>query len=287
MTDECVIDAEVDIDALARRVGELPPLPDALAEAVRALGQDSVPTARVIGLIERDQALAARMLRLANSSFYGVPGRVGSIADSVRLLGLRTVTSVLAAVSLRTAIGRPACEGFSFEDYWRHALAAALTARQLAVRVGLDPDEAFIAGLLHDVGRLVLVVHYPQAMARVFEAAREQGLAVRDVERRLLGIGHDEVGAMVTRHWHLPASLSEAIGSHERPAVPVEGVRCSLGCVVHVANTLAHVLDAGPVGDDSAPLLAADLWRALGLSAAEATAMLKATEAGLEALTAV
>ena len=162
--------------AWARCIGQLPSLPSAFIAAVKVLSEDDVPASACIEAIERDQALTVRVLRLANSAFYGVPGKVSRIGDAVQMLGVRTVASTLAAVSLRSTLGSLRCEGFNFDTYWRHTLCTALTARELAKLTSLDAGEAFLLGLLHDVGQLVLAMTSPELEAHALRLCRSQGV---------------------------------------------------------------------------------------------------------------
>lgn len=242
---ESPVAAMPDTAAMARCIGELPALPRALIAAVKVLSQDDVPAADCIDAIERDQALATRMLRLANSAFYGARGQVSSIGDAVQMLGMRTVASVVAAVSLRSTLAQLKCEAFSFETYWEHALSTAIMARELSRPATHDPGEAFLAGLLHDVGQLILVMSHPEQTEQALQLSQEAGIDLYEAERQTIGISHDEVGANVARHWNFPSSIVSAIAAHHVPLPPEPGDRVSLSTVIHLADVLAHQLDSG------------------------------------------
>jgi putative nucleotidyltransferase with HDIG domain len=242
---EPVVAVQPDTAAMARCIGELPALPRALLAAVRVLSQDNVPAGECIDAIERDQALATRMLRLANSAFYGARGQVSSIGDAVQMLGMRTVASVVAAVSLRSTLAQLKCEAFSFEAYWQHALSAAIIARELSRPAAHDPGEAFLAALLHDVGQLILVMSHPEQAERALQLSQETGIDLYESERQVIGISHDAVGADVARHWHFPASIVSAIAAHHTPLPPEPGDRLSLSALIHLADALAQRLDSG------------------------------------------
>lgn len=232
----------IDLAAMGRRIAELPPLPRALAEALRVVGHDELPTSACVEAVERDPVLAAHLLRLANSPFYGVPGRIASVADAVRLLGLRTVAGALAAISLRGTLQGLHCRDFSFESYWRHSLAAAIAARELAARRDCDRDQAFVAGLLHDVGKLMLARFQPELAGRALARAARDKLAPHVAERTELGLSHDAIGGEVARHWGLPEDIAQAIRLHHAPSIELaeSGPLCT---IVQVASAIAHQLD--------------------------------------------
>lgn len=248
-------DAEV-----ARRIHELPPLPQALAEALRVVRRDDLSTATCVRAIEQDAVLAAAVLRLANSPFYGACGRVSSVGDAVRLLGLRTVSGVVVAVSMRRTLAQWRDDDGRFQAYWRHAVATATAARELAPTAGADPDEAFLTGLLHDLGRLVMAVFSPGQARLALARARADDIDLREAETQLLGRRHDDVGAAVARHWQLPDAIVSAIALHHAPgAASAPGV-IPLEALIHVADAITHALDL--VGDpaEAVPLVSDHAW---------------------------
>lgn len=276
----------LDLAHLAQRVTELPPLPQALVAVMQALEHDELSTGQSIQLIEQDPALAARTLRLANSAFYGVPGRVGSIADAVRMLGLRTVGGVLTAAAMHRQLRVDHCPGFRFEAYWRHALATGLLARALGPRVGLSGDEAFLAGLMHDVGSLVLAAFHPEAAAATIQRAIEQDCPMHEAENELLGLHHGSVGALVARHWRFPAAIAEAIERHHSVASGQAPGPMDMAALVQLADALAHGLDLNADPHEAVPLPSAESWLSLGLDQDSALALLAHTAEGVQALSA-
>lgn len=250
--------------AWARCIVSLPSLPSAFIAAVVLLSNDDAPAAPCIAAIERDQALTVRVLRLANSPFYGAQGQVSRIGDAVQMLGLRTVASALAAVSLRTALGSLQCKDFCFDSYWRHTLCTAITARELARLASMDTSEAFLLGLLHDVGKLILAMTSPDLETQALQLVRSDGIALHEAEQRLLGVTHAEVGAVVARQWNFPASFAEAIADHHRPVLASSGERPSFPLLIRLANQMTHGLEKSPV--DLSHVLEDPFWTVLGHS---------------------
>jgi HD-like signal output (HDOD) protein len=264
----------LDSSALARRVSQLPPLPQAVVALMQALREETVSVNRCIALIESDAALAARTLRLANSAFYGVQGRVGSIGAAVRMLGLRTVSSALTAAALQAAVHFDDCPGFDFERHNRQALATALAARELGLHAGQDADEAFLAGLLQDVGQLVLASLAPLQAGRALAWAQAHGVSAVAAESAVLGLAHPQVGAMVAERWQFPPSLVRAIGRHHEPEAPPAGQRLSLSGLLQAADVIALALGAedpsGAAQTGSVPASLNALWPTLGLKPEQA-----------------
>lgn len=264
------------LQALASRVSELPPLPAAVAEVLRVLGQPGLSVQHCVALIEHDQALALRTLRLANSAFYGVPGRVGSVGDAVSLLGLRTVSTVLVAVAMHQCVRVDRCPQFDFDAYWRHAITSALAARHLAPHRRCGADQAFLAGLLHDCGQLALAAFAPVQAGQAITLAASQGIEPSLAEERLLGFAHPALGALVAGHWRFPADIVDAIAQHHQPGHGTARPLAPLVDVVQMADALAHALQHSASPEQALPLVNPALWLALALPADSALNLLAA-----------
>ncbi|MEQ1683188.1 MAG: HDOD domain-containing protein [Burkholderiaceae bacterium] len=245
-------------------VRDLPALPAAVLELLDMLGRDDVETGALVAKISLDQALTAKTLRLANSSFYGVPRHVASVSEATAVLGLRTVRSVVTAAALTGSFKPPVCAGFDFMAFWRHAVSTAVSARLVAAELGGDTEAAFTAGLLHDIGQLVLASSFPERFAQVLAHRAAAGVELRDAEQALLGTNHASVGTMVAEHWRFPEQIVDAIGLHHTP--PAGGSSGELARIVHVADALVRSLEQGD-GGEAVPSACAAIWAGMGLPA--------------------
>jgi HD-like signal output (HDOD) protein len=272
--------AKIDLAVLVKQVSQLPPLPEAVTEVMLALNREALSANRCIELIEQDQALAGRTLRLANSAFYGAPGRVGSIGDAVRMLGLRTVSGVLTAAATHQALSVDQCEGFDFPTYWRHGIATGLAARALAPAAARNADEAFLAGLMHDVGQLVMAVFYPGPAAEALALASDSGCSADSAETTVLGFSHSRIGALVVEHWRFPAAIARAIAVHHIPEVEVSGQSVSLSWLVQAAGDVAHAMGPEDHASTGALTNVSAVWSRLGLGPEDALRILTAVDTG-------
>ena len=270
----------IDREQLRLRVRELPVLPQAALEALAVLRDDKAGTDRCGELIGRDQALVARTLRLANSAFYGVPGRVGSIRDAVHLLGRRTLCSVLTVATVSQQFDARSCPQFSFGGFWRHSIAVALGARGLARALGSDEDRAFTAGLLHDIGRLALAAHFPAEMDAAIARSHAVDAGLASIESEMLGIDHVEVAAQVAAQWRFPPEVVQAIAGHHAPAAAAAGGP-SLADIVHVADAMAHALDLADDPNEMVPAIDSAAWERLALAPRVCLNVLHDTETGV------
>lgn len=245
----------VTAEVIAESMHQLPTLRPVVLRLLESFDNSAIDTGALVHEISQDQALVTRVLRLANSSFYGLPSHVDSLKDAVMILGFRTVRAVAVAVSLTDCFTSRKVAGFDTQVFWRHCAATGMAAREIASIVRRPTDVAFTAGVIHDMGILALLWLYPQAMEAVFAASREQRLPLITAERETLGIDHCQAGAALARHWGLPSSLVDAISHHEEPAPAAAE---SLADIVHLANVIVH--DYGlPEMDELDVVLASDI----------------------------
>jgi putative nucleotidyltransferase with HDIG domain len=277
--------AGIDAELVRRRVGELPALPQAVLQALAMLRSDHPRIDDCAARIAIDPALTARTLRLANSAFYGVSGRVATLQDAIHVLGIQTLAALLTTAAVLPRLGDRQRLGADYDVFWRHALGTALASQALARLHGIGADLAFTAGLLHDIGRLALATHFPDEHLAVARYAADTDVSVLSAERRLLAIDHAEVGAMIARHWLFPAAVVQAIALHHEPPAPSEpGHRATLVDIVHLADAVAHALDLSQLPDERVPDIDPDAWARLALTPAQGLQLLAHTEAGVQSL---
>lgn len=275
------MNSPVDSTTIFARVRDLPALPQALVDLMTALQRDDVAVDEIGMRIERDQALTAKTLRLANCSFYGVAGRVRSIRDAVNVLGMRTLGSALAAAAVSGSFALRECPAFNLKAYWRHSMATGLCARALAEIVELDGSDAFIAGLLHDIGQLALVAQFPSTAESVLAYKSRHDIPMSEAELHVLGIDHASIGSLVAAHWHFAPVVVDAIARHHRPGA---GATATMSDIVHVADNIVHALDLTGAADELVPPLSASAWSRLALTPGQCVAVFEGTEGSLDEL---
>jgi HD-like signal output (HDOD) protein len=232
-------------DLIHRIVGgmrELPPLPRTYSALVEALSDAEVGLDRIARIVERDVAVSARILQLANSALFGAMQHISTVRTAVSYLGFDVLKNlvlsveVFQALSTGTEIG-----GCSPESIHEHSYLTASIAARLPVDQRLM-EGAKVAALMHDVGKLIAMKRLPEQFAQVVRSAREQGRVVYDVEREAMGATHAEIGAYLLGLWGLPFPVVEAVAYHHNPGqVPHQTFDCL--AAVHVADVLAHARD--------------------------------------------
>lgn len=269
----------LDRERVLARLRQLPALPTAITELLATFGDEEVDVGSIARKIALDQGLTARVLRVANSSFYGLQHKVGTINEAVVVLGFRAVRSMVLAVGINGAFRVDRCPGFDTRSYLRHGVAVGVTTRLLAPLTGHNPELAFTGGLLHDIGTLVLAANFPESYAAVLAHRKLQDCFLVEAEHHILGMDHGEVGGLLADTWRFPLALRQALADHHVPGRAEPG---SLAELIHVADAVAHALGHG--GADSELVMPIDgtAWQRLGLDAGKIRRILPRVEAGVE-----
>lgn len=235
----------VSIDSIVEAVNDLPMMPHIVVQ-IMELTEDSRSTAQDIGnVISQDQSLTARLLRLANSAYYGYSRRIGTVTEAIVVLGFAAIRSLVLTASMSDLLNREV-EGYALApgELWNHSLGTAVAARWIARKTRYShPEVAYTAGLLHDVGKVVLNKHVKEAYVEVLEEAQRARMPFSDTEDAILGFNHADVGGRVARKWKLPREIIEAISFHHKP---VEAERdIELAAIVHVADAICATVGLG------------------------------------------
>lgn len=221
-----------------RELIDLPAQPTTAELVLEVAGDTRSNASRLAAVIETDIALTARLLRLANSPYYGVPRQVASVANAVVLLGFDAVR----ALALSAACGMPSDRDDGPHGFWRHAITTAAASSVVAERVGVAPGDAFTAGLIHDLGSVLLHRHDPVRYSQSQQAGDGRIADILAAELRAFGVTHAQVGAEAAEAWAFPRAFVEAIGNHHGAAEPVH----TLGRVVRVGEALALSIEHVP-----------------------------------------
>lgn len=241
----------------------LPSIPAVALEVVRACQEDEIDLRRLAAVLEKDPALTAKILRMANSASLAARSPVTTLGRALTLLGTNAVLTLALSFSLVSSRRRGMRGGFDHDHHWRRALTAAASARALAAGRAVDREELFLCGLLQDLGMLALAEALPDAYGLLVEASEGDHARLAALEREALGADHAEVSAFLAARWGLPdLVVATGRGSHdpERAQAPRPEMAEAVGCV-HLAGLMADVF----AGGDAAPAHAV-AERHLGLS---------------------
>jgi len=247
------------VATVLREIKALPTLPDVAVKLLQLGEKPTTSAADLAKQVERDVALATRVLRLVNSSFFGVRREVTSIQHAVLILGLVHLRSVVLSGAVAEMFDRKGSVGtFSRAEFWKHSLAVAAASRAIAARVKVvDPEIAFTAGLIHDMGKVVVDRYLHPEFVRVVELLEEPEMTMCIAENSVLGVSHAEIGHHLAIYWHLPDILLEAVGYHHRPQDAPE--YAAVAALVATADALVRKLEIGTGGGSNRPVSLATL----------------------------
>ncbi len=249
-------------DDVVRTLDDLPSLPAVVMELLNSIDQDDVDISVLAKKVSHDQALTAKTLRLANSSLYGLQVKVTTIQQAITYLGFQTTRNLITAAAVTGCFAEGHCPGFDHKAFWRHSIATAACAKVLARQMRFNQDYAFTAGLLHDIGRLVLVSCFPNQYSVTIAYREEHDCYLLEAERKVLGVDHVDAGMALAEHWNFSDTMRLAIAGHHDPEAPGAGF---LAAIIHVADAIVHALDLAQVPDDLVPPVSTVAWTALGL----------------------
>jgi len=222
------------------RIEDLPTLPTILFEVNRLL-EDINTSAKKLGeTIGKDQSMVVNILKLVNSAFYGFRSKVSDISSAVVLLGFNTVRNSVISVSIIKAFsGKNDLEGFDITEFWKHSIAVAVTSKRLAEKCRVEaPDNCFVAGLLHDIGKLVLSQYFQDLFTKVWITAQKENLTFYEAEKMEISVQHPMIGSFLAKRWQFPDHLVDAVKCHHAVRKSVSNYELLL--IVYVADIIVN-----------------------------------------------
>ncbi len=230
-------------------IGALPTLPEIPMQVLQMVSNEDSSMEDISRIVERDPALTANILKVANSAYYGMAQKVASLQLALALLGMNEIINIVMGLSIvRTFSSRGRSNIFNRTQFWRHSFGCASAARMLARDLQFDTGGVdFVAGLLHDIGKLIMDQYLHAKLKDIQKLRQKEDMTPLEAEVRIMGVDHAMLGSWLGQRWQLPAPLLEAIAHHHRPldvlALPTPSRQPALTALVHLADILAHEPD--------------------------------------------
>ena len=258
----------VETDSLLAQLADirdLPTLPAVFMRIMRMMQAKDTSIREISQVVETDQSIAMKILRLINSSFYGLSRSVYSVQQAIVLLGANTLKNILITASVFQALNRRSQEaGLNREGFWKHTMECGMIARCLDDKINSGrEEEGFICGIIHDIGKVVLDQYFHDKLLRVLNKSRKEGILFYQAERELLGVTHAEIGSKLADLWYLPDNLVEVIAQHHEFRTESEYARQT--ALIQVSDMLAYQYAARTGMNTLIPEVDPLCWHALDL----------------------
>ena len=254
--------ANIDVRALREKIeniNALPTIPKVLKKLLVVIENPKVSLNEISNFISSDPALTIKVLKMVNSPVYGFPGRISSVNQAVILLGLTVVRGLLLGVSVFELMQK------TMLGLWEHSLGTAIVSRLIAIKKGLkEPDELSVDGLLHDIGKVLLILQYPEEYQKAMNDTETNSIPINKSEKDHFNTTHASVGAWMAQKWRFPPNLIDIIEYHHKPHL---SKRAPLGAaIVHLADILVKARGFGFAGDRLIVSVNPGAWDTLALS---------------------
>jgi len=232
---------------ILRREHQLPALPQVFLELRQAIDAPNTSASDLAAIISQDPSLTAFLLRMVNSAFYSLPVQIDTISRAVTVVGVNQLSTLAVGTSIMSLFKDVPAEVIDVVQFWKHSVCCGLIARRLCRMTGRgDPERAFVAGLLHDIGQLILLQAAPRRAAAVLASARSEDVLLCVREKEMLGFDHATLGGMLLRKWNFPFVLVASVLEHHHPKEKQKEAEPAL---VHCAETIATGLGIGSSGE--------------------------------------
>ncbi len=243
-----------------KTIDDLATLPVVVNNLIQITNNPKASARDVAKAISQDPSLTAHVLRIANSALYGFPQKIVTVNHAIVILGFANIRNIVLAASIYEMF--PVCDTrsrFDREAFWQHSLACGITSNLLARKLGIkNIEEAFIWGLLHDIGKIVLDAYFHDHYCEVFEHAAQNELSPADAENAVLEVDHAEIGGIIAKNWNLPPTIIKVIRFHHSPSQAHESMR--FAAIIHIADILCRALALANGSDDTLPLIEEASW---------------------------
>jgi HD-like signal output (HDOD) protein len=259
---------------------KLPALPQALIELLRVINDPHCSAADLAEVISLDTSLSSYLLRMVNSAYYSFPFPIDTITRAVTLIGTKEISALAFSRSFLNTFNESPPDFFDMEQFWKHSIACGIVARALAKRCNkTNPNRHFVAGLLHDLGRLIIFSNIPHLGGEALFKAVHENIPLHAVELTLFGFDHARFGGSLLKKWNFPSTLTTAVLHHHSPE-KAHGYDEAVS--IHLSDFIVKGLGIGLSGDSHLPPLRIQLWEELGLSTQDLTQLVDGIEDELE-----
>jgi len=271
---------------ILEKLNDIPTLPIVATKVTELINNPNSSSADIADVLKKDQVLTAKVLKLINSPYYGIPGEVTDVKRALAYLGFNTLAQLVLSVSVISLFSDKKNSRFSLQDFWKHALGTAVASEVIAKRIGHPkPEECFTCGLLHDIGKIVLLQIAPQEFTKVIELSEKEKISFHESERRLEIPSHGYLGEYIADKWRLPMVIRMSIRYHHTDVSKMETMLESIKPVVQavaLANQIVVRENIGYSGDASGGVINESVLAPLGLAETDLPRIIERVQADMD-----
>ena len=240
--------------------------------------------ARIGKVIGKDAALTARLLKIVNSAFYRFPSRVETVSRAITIIGYRELRDLVLAATVAGIFERISNDLINLDSFWRHAIYSGILSRLIAANCQvLHSERLFVAGLMHDIGQLIISYKLPKVMRAIIDLSEKEGIEVYEAEQQILGFSHADVGAELMKTWQFPETQQNVARYHHNPSAAKENTLEVH--IVYLANIIAQIAETGLVDTDRLAKIDRKVWMVTRVSKNDVESLLvEAREQFIESL---
>jgi HD-like signal output (HDOD) protein len=251
---------------LVDREPTLTSLPNVFMEICNVINDPRSSAVHISDVISKDMNLSAKLLKIVNSAFYGFPSKIHTISRAVTIIGTKQLSTLALGASAIKIFKNIPTGIVDMESFWRHSIACGISARMIASYMNIiNTERLFVAGLLHDIGRIILYTRIPHPAREILTWAAQANVLLRDAETEVLGWDHAQLGGMLLKKWTFPLMLEHGVAYHHDPFKSQHPLEASIVCL---SDVLANVLEMGSSGEHLVPPVMPAVWDKMGFEKA-------------------
>lgn len=254
------------INKVKASIEKMPTLSPVVHKIIDVANNRSSSAQNLTDVIQLDPVLTAKVIKMVNSAYFGLPQQIKSLKQAVVMLGINTVKNVALSSSFLGNVKLDKSAVLKGEDFWLHSLGVAVASKMIAIKLGVEKEgieEYFIAGLIHDIGKVLINNFFKKEMAEIVEMSAQKKYSIIQVEKHILKLTHEEIGIAIGKKWNFENALLYAAGKHHQPAL--QGSAAIYSMVVCIADTYVKMMNIGFSGNYKIEPVSEDVWKTIGL----------------------
>jgi HD-like signal output (HDOD) protein len=253
------------VQAVVNQIQSLPTLPQVAQQVVTMVDNPDISSSNLAKTITLDAALVSKILKIVNSAYYGLPRKISTVTQATVILGFNAIKNIVLTASVFSAFNTNGRKSrFDRRKFWEHSIGCAVSCKVLSKRILLGiPEEAFVSGLVHDIGKIVIDQFLHEKFKKILEIVEKKNISIRFAEKEVIGIDHSQIGEWLCDQWNFPKHIQESVAFHHQPELSEQHKK--MVAIVHIGNVISRLERLGFSGDDIPPEISPQSWKILNI----------------------